>query len=117
MIRRQDMAARASVSPPSAYGDGHGLMYTILDFFQKFFTIFSGLWLGYDAMLLPQSHSYPRARPGHHMESIMVPPVDNPVQLSVHRAFVVQCWADTAVEQGPLAGQGEHRVSGQAPTF
>jgi len=47
----------------------------------------------------------------------MVPPADNPVQLSVHRALVVQCWADTAVEQGFLAGQGGHGGLSHAPTF
>ena len=47
----------------------------------------------------------------------MVPPVDNPSHLSVTRAFVVQFRADTAVEQGPLAGRVEHVVSGQATDF
>jgi hypothetical protein len=47
----------------------------------------------------------------------MVPPVDNPARLSVHRAFVVQFQADTAVEQGHLAGRVEHVVSGQAADF
>ena len=47
----------------------------------------------------------------------MAPPVDNPAGLSVHRAFVVQFQADTAVEQGHLAGRVEHVVSGQAADF
>ncbi len=47
----------------------------------------------------------------------MVPPADNPAHLSVTRAFVVQLWADTAVEQGRLAGRVEHVVSGQATDF
>ena len=51
------------------------------------------------------------------MESTAVPPAYDLAQLSIGRAFVVQCWADTAVEQGRLAGQGEQRVSGQEPTF
>jgi hypothetical protein len=37
--------------------------------------------------------------------------------LSVTRAFVVQLRADTAVEQGHLAGRVEHVVSGQATDF
>jgi hypothetical protein len=44
----------------------------------------------------------------------MMPAADNPAQLSVHRAFVVQLQADTALEQGHLAGRVEHVVSGQA---
>jgi hypothetical protein len=47
----------------------------------------------------------------------MMPPADNPARLSVHRAFVVQFQADTAVEQGHLAGRVEHVVSGQAADF
>jgi hypothetical protein len=47
----------------------------------------------------------------------MAPPIDNPARLSVHRAFVVQFQADTAVEQGYLAGRVEHVVSGQAADF
>jgi hypothetical protein len=47
----------------------------------------------------------------------MVPSADNPAPLSVTRAFVVQFRADTAVEQGPLAGRVEHVVSGQATDF
>ena len=47
----------------------------------------------------------------------MVPPADNPAPLSVTRAFVVQFWADTAVEQGHLAGRVEHVISGQATDF
>jgi hypothetical protein len=34
----------------------------------------------------------------------MLSPADNPTPLSVTRAFVVQLRADTAVEQGHLAG-------------
>jgi hypothetical protein len=47
----------------------------------------------------------------------MVPPADNPADLSVHRAFVVQFRADTVVEQGYLTGRVEHVVSGQATDF
>ena len=47
----------------------------------------------------------------------MMPPADNPAPLSVTRAFVVQLRADTAVEQGHLAGRVEHLVSGQATDF
>jgi hypothetical protein len=47
----------------------------------------------------------------------MVPPADNLAHLSVTRAFVVQLRADTAVEQGHLAGRVEHVVSGQATDF
>jgi hypothetical protein len=47
----------------------------------------------------------------------MVPPADNPADLSVHRAFVVQFRADTVVEQGHLTGRVEHVVSGQATDF
>jgi hypothetical protein len=47
----------------------------------------------------------------------MVPPADNPTPLSVTRAFVVQFWADTAVEQGHLAGRVEHVVPVQAAGF
>jgi hypothetical protein len=47
----------------------------------------------------------------------MIPPADNPSPLSVHRAFVVQFQADTAAEQGRLAGRVEHVVSGQAADF
>jgi hypothetical protein len=47
----------------------------------------------------------------------MVPPADNPADLSVHRAFVVQFRADTVVEQGYLTGRVEHVVSGQAADF
>ena len=47
----------------------------------------------------------------------MVPSTDNPAPLSVTRAFVVQFRADTAIEQGPLAGRVEHVVSGQATDF
>jgi hypothetical protein len=47
----------------------------------------------------------------------MVPPADNPADLSVTRAFVVQFRADTAVEQGHLTGRVEHVVSGQAADF
>ena len=47
----------------------------------------------------------------------MVPPADNSADLSVHRAFVVQFRADTAVEQGHLTGRVEHVVSGQAADF
>jgi len=47
----------------------------------------------------------------------MVPAADNPAPLSVTRAFVVQLRADTAVEQGALAGRVEHVVSGQATDF
>jgi hypothetical protein len=42
---------------------------------------------------------------------------DHPAQLSVHRAFVVQFRADTAIEHGRLAGRVEHVVSGQATDF
>ena len=47
----------------------------------------------------------------------MMPPADNPSHLSVTRAFVAQFRADTAVEQGHLAGRVEHVVSGQAIDF
>jgi hypothetical protein len=47
----------------------------------------------------------------------MVPPADNPAHLPVTRAFVVQFRADTAVEQGLLAGRVEHVVSGRATAF
>ena len=47
----------------------------------------------------------------------MRPPADHPAPLSVTRAFVVQLRADTAVEQGHLAGRVEHVVSGQATDF
>ena len=47
----------------------------------------------------------------------MVPAADNPAPLSVTRAFVVPLGADTAVEQGALAGRVEHVVSGQATDF
>ena len=47
----------------------------------------------------------------------MVPPADNLAPLSVTRAFVVQFRANTAVEQGLLAGRVEHVVSGQATDF
>jgi len=47
----------------------------------------------------------------------MVPSADNSAPLSVTRAFVVQLRADTAVEQGHLAGRVEHVVSGQATDF
>jgi hypothetical protein len=47
----------------------------------------------------------------------MVPRANNPVPLSVHRAFVVQFQADTVVEQGHLAERVEHVVSGQATDF
>ena len=47
----------------------------------------------------------------------MVPPADHPAPLSVTRAFVVQLRAETAVEQGSLAGRVEHVVSGQATAF
>ena len=47
----------------------------------------------------------------------MMPPADHPAPLSVTRAFVVQLRADTAVEQGHLAGRVEHVVSGQATDF
>ncbi|MGH8066601.1 MAG: hypothetical protein ACRERE_15440 [Candidatus Entotheonellia bacterium] len=47
----------------------------------------------------------------------MGPPADHPAYLSVRRAFVVQFGADTAVEQGRLAGRVEHVVSGQVAAF
>ena len=47
----------------------------------------------------------------------MLPPADNLAPLSVTRAFVVQLRADTAVEQGHMAGRVEHVVSGQATDF
>lgn len=47
----------------------------------------------------------------------MVPPADNSAHLSVTHAFVVQLRAETAVEQGHLAGRVEHVVSGQATDF
>ena len=37
--------------------------------------------------------------------------------LSPHRAFVVQFWAETEVEQGRFAGRVEHVVSRQATHF
>jgi hypothetical protein len=42
---------------------------------------------------------------------------DHPAQLSIHRAFVVQFQADTAVEHGRLAGRVERVVSGQTANF
>jgi hypothetical protein len=50
-------------------------------------------------------------------EYSMIPPADNSAHLSVTRAFVVQFRAETAVEQGHLAGRVEHVVSGQATDF
>ena len=47
----------------------------------------------------------------------MMPPADHPAPLSVTRAFVVQLRADTAVEQGHLAGRVEHVVSGRRLTL
>ena len=47
----------------------------------------------------------------------MIPAADNPPHLSVHRVLVVQFQADTALEQGHLAGRVEHVVSGQAADF
>ena len=47
----------------------------------------------------------------------MGPPANNSAHLSVIRAFVVQCRAETAVEQGHLTGRVEHVVSGQAIDF
>jgi hypothetical protein len=47
----------------------------------------------------------------------MVPSADNPADLSVTRAFVVQFRADTVVEQRHLTGRVEHVVSGQATDF
>ena len=47
----------------------------------------------------------------------MMPAADHPAHLSVHRAFVVQFQADTALEQGHLAGRVKHVVSGQAADF
>jgi len=47
----------------------------------------------------------------------MVPSPDHPAHSSVTRAFVVRFRADTAVEQGHLAGRVEHVVSGQATAF
>ena len=47
----------------------------------------------------------------------MVPAADNPAPWSITRAFVVQLRADTAIEQGHLAGRVEHVVSGQATDF
>jgi hypothetical protein len=47
----------------------------------------------------------------------MVPPADHPAPLSVTRAFVIQFRANTAIEQGHLAGRVEHVVSGQATDF
>jgi hypothetical protein len=47
----------------------------------------------------------------------MGPSADHPAALSVHRAFVVQFAADTAVQQGRLASRVEHVVSGQATDF
>ena len=45
-------------------------------------------------------------------------PANHPAhQGSVHSACVVQFRADTAVEQGHLAGRVEHVVSGQAADF
>jgi hypothetical protein len=42
-----------------------------------------------------------------------IDPADHPSHLSVRRALVVQCGADTAVEQACLAGRVEHVVSDQ----
>jgi hypothetical protein len=47
----------------------------------------------------------------------MMPPAHHPVHFSVRWAFVVQFRSDTVVEQGYLAGQVEHVVSGQATAF
>ena len=50
-------------------------------------------------------------------EYTTVSDASNPTHLSVNRAFVVQFQADTAVEQGHLAGRVEHVVSGQVADF
>jgi hypothetical protein len=79
-------------------------LYDFEDFFQKFFTTFSGLWSVQGAMLRPQS----QVAPVHAVvsqEYSMVPPADNPAHLSVTCAFVVQFRADTAVEQRHLTGR------------
>ena len=47
----------------------------------------------------------------------MARPDDQPVHLSVHRAFVVQFDTHTNVACGQLAGRVEHVVSGQATQF
>jgi len=47
----------------------------------------------------------------------MMSPTNQPTRLSVTRAFVVQFQADTAIEQGHLAGRVEHVVSGRATSF
>jgi hypothetical protein len=47
----------------------------------------------------------------------MSPPDNQSVQLSVHRAFVVQFDTHTNVVCGQLAGRVEHVVSGQAIQF
>jgi hypothetical protein len=47
----------------------------------------------------------------------MARPDDQSVQLSVHRAFVVQFDTHTNVACGQLAGRVEHVVSGQARQF
>jgi hypothetical protein len=39
------------------------------------------------------------------------------MQLSAHRAFVIQFDATTAVERGKVVGRVEHVVSGQAMHF
>ena len=42
---------------------------------------------------------------------------DHPMQLSAHRAFVIQFDVTTAVEWGKVVGRVEHVVSGQAMYF
>jgi hypothetical protein len=44
-------------------------------------------------------------------------PDDQPVHLSVYRAFVVQFDTHTDIERGHLTGQVEHVVSGKAIQF
>ena len=47
----------------------------------------------------------------------MPSPSDRPLQLSAHRAFVIQFDATTAIERGEVVGRVEHVVSGQAIRF
>ncbi len=47
----------------------------------------------------------------------MQPLNDEPISLSIHRAFVVQVAAAIPMEGGQLSGRVEHIVSGQAIHF
>lgn len=45
------------------------------------------------------------------------PPSDIPPPQSVHRAFVVQFWANTDIARGRYVGRVEHIVSGDTTRF